>query len=595
MKKILLGLTVAMMGFSAASAESITYDFVNNLYGQERYSGSVQTEQSCADGAVLKNSAASILLNKKDNTIGFRFWSDGMRVYKNSDAKMTVTVEGGVINSIDIAWQKSPASSCTVNGGAAVSMNTKAVTLEKIDNAQAVIAFTMANNTGINSLTINYTPSASGKEQAGLAYSAEQYTVAIDKTPEFPTLANPNGLAVTYSSSEPSVATVDANGAVTLVAPGTTVISAESAATDKYYAGNASYTLTVQKAGLIYSNACTSADCGFESELVNGTFNPWVIDKTYGLKASGYKSGASNASDAIMYSPVLNVPAGKVAVLNFEHALNQFKVNGTLMEYTQENVNKYCKVVAAKVVNGVAEKVVTVGEATISAEIGKFDWGFFPNAEIELPSDMTGDIIIGFHYISTAECAGTWEIKNVEVTLADGVVAPTAAEIVSIEALSSDNANVAAEYDAEGDVWALIGDVKVASDNINVFTLQVNVAEGAELWYYAAGSEVGGQPLALAEEGDSDLPPLTQSTDGKIIVPAGEGGALLYTKRNGVLSEPVMLQYYVTVTKDSSASIVEVIDGDGDAEVYDLMGRRINNAKGLKGLYIVNGKKMILR
>ncbi|MCR4582345.1 MAG: Ig-like domain-containing protein [Prevotella sp.] len=61
-----------------------------------------------------------------------------------------------------------------------------------------------------------------------------------------PTLTNPYSVEVSWSSSDESVATVDASGNVTLVAAGTTVITATFAGNDDYKAGAASYTLTVE-------------------------------------------------------------------------------------------------------------------------------------------------------------------------------------------------------------------------------------------------------------------------------------------------------------------------------------------------------------
>jgi len=52
-------------------------------------------------------------------------------------------------------------------------------------------------------------------------------------------------LAITYTSSEESVATVAEDGTVTIVGEGTTTIKAASAADDSYNAASASYTLTV--------------------------------------------------------------------------------------------------------------------------------------------------------------------------------------------------------------------------------------------------------------------------------------------------------------------------------------------------------------
>ena len=66
---------------------------------------------------------------------------------------------------------------------------------------------------------------------------------------EFPVLNNPNNLVVTYASSKPEVATVE-DGVITILADGTTTITATSAANDAYNAGEASYTLTVTDASI---------------------------------------------------------------------------------------------------------------------------------------------------------------------------------------------------------------------------------------------------------------------------------------------------------------------------------------------------------
>ena len=85
------------------------------------------------------------------------------------------------------------------------------------------------------------------KEEAGLAWSASSYTATIGATNTFPTLTNPHSLAITYSSSDTNVATIAADGKITLKAAGTTTIKAISAETDTYKAGEATYALTVKE------------------------------------------------------------------------------------------------------------------------------------------------------------------------------------------------------------------------------------------------------------------------------------------------------------------------------------------------------------
>ena len=83
------------------------------------------------------------------------------------------------------------------------------------------------------------------KIEPGFSYSAATAEANIGEDFTAPTFSNPNNVAVTYTSSEPTVATIDESGNVTILAAGTTVISASSLETNDYLAGTASYTLTV--------------------------------------------------------------------------------------------------------------------------------------------------------------------------------------------------------------------------------------------------------------------------------------------------------------------------------------------------------------
>lgn len=98
----------------------------------------------------------------------------------------------------------------------------------------------------VNSLSVTYTKSGTTtKKDAGLSFSETTATAKVGESFTAPTLNNPNNLKVSYKSSVESVATVDANGAVTIKAAGTTTITASSEETDVYAAGSASYELTV--------------------------------------------------------------------------------------------------------------------------------------------------------------------------------------------------------------------------------------------------------------------------------------------------------------------------------------------------------------
>ncbi len=82
----------------------------------------------------------------------------------------------------------------------------------------------------------------------GLNWSADSFEAVIGAQNSFPTLTNTYGVGVTYSSSQPEVATISASGVITPVSGGSTLISAVSAANETYSASSASFILTVLNA-----------------------------------------------------------------------------------------------------------------------------------------------------------------------------------------------------------------------------------------------------------------------------------------------------------------------------------------------------------
>ena len=119
-----------------------------------------------------------------------------------------------------------------------------------ITGASGTLTITFNNSTSANARLDNIKLfQGQGKKPAGLSWGTSSKTVTIGGNDNvFPTLKNENGLAVTYSSSDQTVATIASDGTITLKAAGSTVIKAESAETDEYEAGKAEYTLTVKEA-----------------------------------------------------------------------------------------------------------------------------------------------------------------------------------------------------------------------------------------------------------------------------------------------------------------------------------------------------------
>lgn len=144
------------------------------------------------------------------------------------------------------------------------------------------------------------------KQPAGLEFAAATAEATIGEAFTAPTLTFATTAAISYTSSTPAVATVDAaTGAVTPLTEGTTTIMATSAANDEFEAGSAQYVLTVKAAStpvdpdnpdqptnvtIVYANH--SADAldvtvdGINAKAVNngGSTNPQYHDATAALR-----------------------------------------------------------------------------------------------------------------------------------------------------------------------------------------------------------------------------------------------------------------------------------------------------------------------
>ena len=86
------------------------------------------------------------------------------------------------------------------------------------------------------------------REDSGLAWSKAAGTATITgstPTTDYASLTNPNGVAVSYASSDEDVATIASDGTITLVAEGSTEISASFAGDATYKPASVKWTLTV--------------------------------------------------------------------------------------------------------------------------------------------------------------------------------------------------------------------------------------------------------------------------------------------------------------------------------------------------------------
>lgn len=234
------------------------------------------------------------------------------------------------------------------------------------------------------------------RQDAGLAYlqNGEQvvvavYTIGGADNLELPTLQNENELAITYSSSNTAVATVNNEGEVTIVGIGETTITATSAQTEDLMAGEASYPLTVLK------------DLSYESITVT------VADATYNMGEDvepevTVMDGDTDITEYVMVEYANNTQVGSQATV-------------TITPSDDLDVNYYVGSTSATFT--ISNRTLTVGE-DMSFASGQ-TWATYYNTEesLNLPAGVAAYVVTSIEGNTLNLRALNYVPKNVPVLL----------------------------------------------------------------------------------------------------------------------------------------------------------------------------------
>lgn len=162
------------------------------------------------------------------------------------------------------------------------------------------------------------------KEEAGLSYEVGNYTITLGDAYTLPVLSNPNNLAVTYSSSNTNVATVDEQGTVTPLAAGQTTIKASAEESDRFKAGSASYLLVIKEKGQAGTDSyqlvtdASSLSAGDQIIIVNE-------EMTFALSTT--QNSNNRAATDVVESNYSITPSNLVQTITLEGSAGQWYFN----------------------------------------------------------------------------------------------------------------------------------------------------------------------------------------------------------------------------------------------------------------------------
>ncbi|MBO4315623.1 MAG: Ig-like domain-containing protein [Prevotella sp.] len=443
-------------------------------------------------------------------------------------------------------------------------------------------------------------------KDAELAYPVDAFTATLGEENEFPVLANPNELEVTYTSSNEEVATIDAEGNITLVGVGETTITATSEANDEFKAGEASYVLTVEEQqvpgeGIQYQLVTSTDDItsgkylivyapeegqalAFDGSLetldaVNDTQEVTIvndvittdqdiyfnIDVEIGTlqSASGFYIGVPNNNNGLKQTEdgetytnsfaiaedgsaaIAAVFEGSVMTLRFNSASNQMR-----FRYYKNNGQQPVYLFKA---------VEEVEEETIPVTIGATGYAtlFYSDKALEIPEGVTASIVTAV------------EDKVIVFSEIDGIIPAGTGVVLQGEAGDYEFAVVDSDEEApEGNL--LNGSDEAAMTEGGDIYYKLTVKNGEVGFYW--GAEEGG----AFENG---------AHKAYLALPAGASNAKFF----------VIGKVEGSVVSDGAglADGINEVQAESNKVYYNLNGVRTNTLR--KGIYIVDGKKVMIK
>ncbi len=233
----------------------------------------------------------------------------------------------------------------TVVPSAAPNYELAALTANGVD-IMSTKKFTIGTEDVVIAATFNKVPVAAGLEWS----TSTAYVRMGSATNDPPYLVNPNGVEVTYESSNESIATIAANGAISLKANGQTTLRAIFAGNEDYLAQTVECTLNVAAGIVTITPAApvalelgnvpfgsTPADYGQSfhlniTNLISGQYNQVKIDFTgSAFWTAGNNYITDNDQDGVIDVDVTIVPSEYWWTLSEANALGEQNTTITLM------------------------------------------------------------------------------------------------------------------------------------------------------------------------------------------------------------------------------------------------------------------------
>lgn len=296
--------------------------------------------------------------------------------------------------------------------------------------------------------------------------------------------------------------------------------------------------------------------------LPEGTTYIWSFASGYGMKASAYVNKTNYASESWLVSPKFDCTNATALTISFSEAANFFK--------SAENVSAYTSV-----------KVKEVGtdtwtDLTLSARASGTGWAFTDGITADLSAYVGKKMQIAFVYTSSAELAGTWEVKNFElkgkgeVTAESEVVIPEYTTIAQLKNDATATATAVKFTFTDLLVTGAAGKNTYVTDGIDGMLLYGTASP------YKAGDKISGTIAAnlvsysnLTELKDLDLTGVTVTSEGNEVTPVATTINELVANQKKYENVLVTLSEVAFESNALADMNISLTDGEESITLYD--------------------------
>lgn len=569
--------------------------------------------------ATIKNKTKTINKTSFSFNGSFGYYSSGtVQIYKKQrrDNELSLSATSATTTTADldgafhsyvtlanpnnlspITYKSSNTGVAEVNEQGEVKVNKSGETTITVSYAgndtytQAELSYTLTINKLENGITIDKTSVAA--DLNGYKGEAKQYV----------SLTNPNNLPITYTSSNPYVATVDESGNVKLVSWGKTTITVSYTGSEVYESATTSYELNVINSESNYDRKLIEFVAGTDKGKEGGL--PTLFTKAESLTKDVVNLHATTttlASNPYHFAggstSKISVTKGNIVKIEF-YGSNLTRLNCTSEGTFDKQSNIACWLGSAKEVsfNNTQTQINYADVTNIRVYVE------YPNVKTFVYNENEANNIEAWEIsditLNRTLVADKWNTLCVPFAISEEEIKANFGEGTLVEKFDAVNGNTVNFADA-------------TSIEAGVPYLIKPTDAGTTYTFY--GKEVSAD--APKTEGNADVTfkgiySPTDITNNGTVKAAGvtEGGKVLFvnpgsqtkafrcffTISDNASITPAMLKISIKGVETAINSIVMDNSNATDNAVYNLQGQRVNGNSLTKGIYIKNGKKFAVK